>query len=120
MVKKLILAARKGSFAYGSNMCSGRFRDYGVSLLKHRQRTCRLHPVFLRRRHKLLWVRKDQPFCHRKAPPQCSAIETVALSNKTPVWSRYSNGLKRRGLQARLVSSDCLAAKMSFLTLRYR
>ena len=26
--------------------------------------------------------------------------------------------LKRRGLQARLVSSDCLAAKMSFLTLR--
>src|ERR1019366_2741028 len=24
------------------------------------------------------------------------------------VWSRYSTGLKRRGLQPRLVSSDCL------------
>ena len=30
----------------------------------------------------------------------------------------YSPGLESRGLQPRLVSSDCLAAKMSFLTLR--
>jgi hypothetical protein len=42
----------------------------------------------------------------------------VCVAGITPVWSRNSKGLKRRGLQARLVSSDCLAAKMSFLTLR--
>jgi|ERR1022692_256945 hypothetical protein len=35
-----------------------------------------------------------------------------------PLWSRNSKGLESRGLQPRLVSSDCLAAKMSFLTLR--
>ena len=39
-------------------------------------------------------------------------------AERQPVRSRNSIGLKRRGLQPRLVSSDCLAAKMSFLTLR--
>src|ERR1019366_3167435 len=29
-----------------------------------------------------------------------------------PVWSRYSTGLKRRGLQPRLVSSDCLLRRL--------
>src|ERR1019366_57043 len=32
----------------------------------------------------------------------------VEAAIEEPVWSRYSTGLKRRGLQPRLVSSDCL------------
>ena len=36
-----------------------------------------------------------------------------ALSDRShPVWSRYSTGLKRRGLQPRLVSSDCLLRRL--------
>ena len=46
------------------------------------------------------------------------AFYKVRADDGNLVWSRNSKGLKRRGLQARLVSSDCLAAKMSFLTLR--
>jgi hypothetical protein len=32
---------------------------------------------------------------------------------KLPLWSRNSPGLKRRGLQPRLVSSDCLFYRLN-------
>src|ERR1019366_1753264 len=38
--------------------------------------------------------------------------DSVAGHPVHPVWSKKSNGLERRGLQPRLVSSDCLLPRL--------
>ena len=56
---------------------------------------------------------RHYPVIRRASSGKDSEI-TVAKS----LWSRNSKGLESRGLQPRLVSSDCSAVKMSFLPLR--
>jgi L-lactate dehydrogenase len=46
------------------------------------------------------------PKVHNVAP------EALILVVTDPVWSKKSNGLKKRGLQPRLVSSDCLLHRL--------